>query len=112
MCIRDSDKDNDNIEEIFLRGKTVLIDNLLLAEEQRGRYEFTGFHEGGHCILQDVYKRQEQIAEFCICNDVKRKIQILRKARDKLLNEMHCAGQLLDKEMCIRDRTGAYCARR
>ena len=45
------DKDNDNIEEIFLRGKTVLIDNLLLAEEQRGRYEFTGFHEGGHCIL-------------------------------------------------------------
>lgn len=40
---------------------------------------------------------KEQIAEFCMCDDAKRKIQILRNARDKLLDEMHCTGQLLDK---------------
>ena len=41
--------------------------------------------------------KKEQIAEFYMCDDVKRKIQILRNARDKLLDEIHCAGQLLDK---------------
>lgn len=48
-------------------------------------------------LFREAGLGKEQIAEFCMCNDVKRKIQILRKARDKLLNEMHCAGQLLDK---------------
>lgn len=41
--------------------------------------------------------KKAQIAESCMCDNAIRKIQILRNARNKLLNKMHCAGQLLDK---------------
>lgn len=45
------DKDNHDIQNINLDKNTILIDNSLLGENCVGRYEFTGFHESGHCIL-------------------------------------------------------------
>lgn len=45
------DAENNNVKKIHIEPETILIDNTLLAEENRGRYEFTGFHEAGHSIL-------------------------------------------------------------
>lgn len=59
------DAETDGIREIFVDEKTVLIDSTLLNEDKRGRYEFTGFHEGGHCVLHAPEKvHPDQIGMF------------------------------------------------
>lgn len=58
------DRENDGIQEIYVDKNTVLIDVGLLGEDKIGRYEFTGFHEGGHCILHAPEISEGQMSMF------------------------------------------------
>lgn len=55
------DLENDREKNIYVKEGTVIIDNTLLSEVQKGRCRFTCGHEGGHWILhRDMFKKYKK----------------------------------------------------
>jgi Zn-dependent peptidase ImmA (M78 family) len=71
------DKESNSVSHIQVEAKTVLIDNHLLDDNQRGRYEFTLMHEAGHIVLH--CPNQSTRNKIFVFSELKESESIIRK---------------------------------